>query len=383
MRCEPGIPATSQLPRLTQVQYDNTIRDLVGIEGNPSQMLAPDTTGSVDQRAWDGYKAAADAVSQQVMANAAAKAKAIPCTPSGDGAACAQQLIDSFGRRAFRRPLTAEESTRFMAIYTNRANVTATGTFDEAAQLIIRSFLLSPSFLTRAEMSGTPDANGRIGLNGYEVATRLSYLLWGSMPDQALLDAAAAGQLSTREQVAAQARRMLQSERVRHVVGDFHRQWLWLRAGEGEKWTTPPDVGTELYADMERENERFVSDVVRNGSFDDLLTASYSYVNEPLAELYGVEGVTGAELRRIELPAGERAGIFTQPLFVASHHRTERIRPVPLGHLVRERVLCEGLPPPPPNIPIMPPGGFFGWDVPTTSPNDCSHGNGSSKIAVG
>src|SRR4051812_44083975 len=137
--CTPGVPATSQLPRLTRAEYDATTRDLLGIDVQPSSMLAPDTIGSVDQRAWDGFQTAAGALATQVMAAATAKAKVIPCTPSGDGAACAQQFIQQFGQRAFRRPLTTDEVARFTALYTNRAMITATGTFDEAAQVILKA----------------------------------------------------------------------------------------------------------------------------------------------------------------------------------------------------------------------------------------------------
>ena len=143
--CVPGVPGTSQLPRLTRVQYDNTIRDLLGLTSQPSTMLAPDTLGSVDQRAWDGYKLAAETLSAAALSDSTARAKAIPCTPSGDGAACAHQLVTEFGARAFRRPLKPEEVTRFEALFTNRAQLTASGSFEEAAQLIIEGFLKSPS----------------------------------------------------------------------------------------------------------------------------------------------------------------------------------------------------------------------------------------------
>src|SRR5215471_13846494 len=183
MPCTQGVPATSQLARLTRSEFDNTARDLLGIDMQPSTMLAPDTVGSVDQRAWDGFQAAADALATQLMATPAARAKVIPCTPSGDGTACAQQFIQQFGQRAFRRPLTTAETTRFQTLYTNRAMITAGGTFDQAAQLIIKAFLLSPSFLTKAELSEAAPVCFFKQKTAYEMASRLSYLLWGSMPD--------------------------------------------------------------------------------------------------------------------------------------------------------------------------------------------------------
>src|SRR5690606_17716380 len=143
--CIPGVPRTSQLPRLTRVQYDNTIRDLLGIDNRPSTMLAPDTTGSVDQRAWDGYRLAAASLSAEVLGDAALRSRVIPCGPEGEGEACALQLIEELGRRAFRRPLTEEEVGRFQSLFARRGELTASGTFEEAAALIIEAFLSSPS----------------------------------------------------------------------------------------------------------------------------------------------------------------------------------------------------------------------------------------------
>ena len=159
----------------------------MGITSGPSAMLAPDTPGSVDQRAWDGYKAAADALSAQVLADTAVRSKVVTCY-GGEEASCAKSFIADFGKRAFRRTLTAEEQARFEAMYTDRANLTATGTFDEVIQLIVRSILISPSFLTRAELGQTAEG-ALFALSGFEVASRLSYMLWGSMPDEQLFQA--------------------------------------------------------------------------------------------------------------------------------------------------------------------------------------------------
>ena len=152
--CTPGIPATSQLPRLTRSEYDKTVRDLLGIDistSPPSSMLAPDTLGSVDQRAWDGFKTAADTLSKQVTATTTARAKVTPCTT--DNATCINQFVTTFGQKAFRRPLTTAEITKFTSLYTNKATLTQSGTFDQAITLIVKAFLMSPTFLTKAETS--------------------------------------------------------------------------------------------------------------------------------------------------------------------------------------------------------------------------------------
>jgi hypothetical protein len=354
-QCVPGVPGTSQLPRLTKVQYDNTVRDLVGIEGNPSSMLAPDTTGSVDQRAWDGYKAAADSVAQQVMASATARGRAVPCTPTGDGLACAQQLIAALGQRAFRRPLTAEETTRFTAMYTNRAALTATGTFDEAAQLIVRSFLLSPSFLTRAEISGTPDANNQVPLSGWEIASRLSYMLWSSMPDDALFAAAQANELQTKEQILAQAQRMLTDTKARAMVNAFHQSYAHM--GEGTRWasiardaTLYPQFSTAMIPMLTDETTRFFDQIVfgQSGTFKDLMTSPIAFVNATLAPIYGLAASSyGAELTQVELNPAQRPGLLTRAGFLTAYSLFNRPSAILRGAFIQKEVLCTiiGAPP--------------------------------------
>jgi hypothetical protein len=352
--CTAGVPATSQLPRLTHLQYDNTIRDLVGISGNPSSQLAPDGVGSVDQRAWDGYQAAATAVATQVMANAAARSMAIPCTPSGDGSACAKQLVDSFGQRAFRRPLTADESARFLSLYTNRATITANGTFDEAAELIIRSFLQSPSFLTRAEISETADATG-IALNSWEMASRLSYLLWQSMPDAALFTKAAANGLATAEGVLGEATRMLADPKARAAIGAFHESYLLM--GPATRWTEGthdtkvfPAFKASLVPTLSDEAKRFFDYITFDlkGSFQDLITRPVAFVNKDLAPFYGLDaGKFTADLALTDLDPAQRAGAFTHAGFLASYSSFNRTSPILRGAFLQKQVLCTAIGAPP------------------------------------
>jgi hypothetical protein len=231
--CVPGVPGTSQLPRLTRTQYDNTIVDLLGVDIAPSSMLAPDSTGSVDQRAWDGYQLAAATVSEQVMTDANARAMVIQCTPEGDGSACASQLVADLGRRAFRRPLTEEEIARFDVLIQKRAEITPTDSFDDLAQLIIEAFLLSPSFITRSEIAENPEGD-YFALSPYEVASRLSYMMWNSMPDEMLFSAAESGELATSAGILAQASRMLGDPRARHMVEGFHEHYMHM--GAGTRW---------------------------------------------------------------------------------------------------------------------------------------------------
>lgn len=359
--CVPGVPGTSQLPRLTRAQYDNTIRDLLGLQTQPSSLLAPDTVGSVDQRAWDGYKQAAETLSAAALTDSAARARTIPCVPSGDGVACARQLIAELGARAFRRPLTAEEQTRYEALYTNRAQLTAKGSFDEAAQLIIEAFLKSPSFLTRAETAETTEGQ-YFALNGYEVASRLSYMLWGSMPDDALFTAAKNGALSTSEAILAQAQRMLQDPKARSMVSAFHAEYAHL--GPGTRWqgyardkALYPAFSDALVPLLSQETERLFDYLTFDGAgtFQDLLTSPVAFVNASTAPLYGLSAASyGAELAMVELDAQARPGIFTRAGFLAANALFNRSSAILRGAFIQKQVLCREIGAPPPGAESTP-----------------------------
>lgn len=352
--CVPGVPRTSQLPRLTNAQYENTIFDLVGVR-DTAAMLAPDTE-SVDQRAWDAYRAAAQSIASQVMADATLKGKLVSCTPAGDGSACAAQLIQSFGQRAFRRPLTEAEVARFTKLYTDRASITQAGSFDETAELLLRSFLLSPSFLLRAETAEVPDGQF-LALSSYEVSSRLSYMLLGSMPDEALFTAAAQGALSTPEQIRAQAVRLLEQDpRARSKVGAFHEHYMHM--GPGTRWaeyqrdaTTYPAFTPALVPLLTQETDRFLDYVVfdQRGSFKDLVTSPVAFVNASLAPLYGLNASQyGAELVQVTLDGAQRPGVFTRAGFLAANALVNRPSPILRGAFLQKYVLCAGIGSPPP-----------------------------------
>jgi hypothetical protein len=364
MACTPGVPATTQLPRLTRAEYDNTARDLLGLDVQPSTLLAPDTFGSVDQRAWDGFQAAADMLATQVMATPAAKAMVIPCTPTGDGTACAQQLIQQFGQRAFRRVLTTDEVARFQTLYTNRAMLTATGTFDEAAQLIIKAFLVSPSFLTKAEVSiAAPQAQANtFALSGYEVASRLSYMLWGTMPDDTLFAAAAADKLSSPADILAQAQRMLKDPRARTKVSDFHRTYALM--GDATRWSEAahdpmlfPAFTPAMVPELSDEAARFFDYITFDlgGTFQDLITKPVAFVNQDLAPIYGLDpSMFGTDLQLTDLDPATRSGVFTHAGFLASYSSYDRTSPILRGAFLEKQILCRVIGSPPPGAQSTP-----------------------------
>ena len=362
--CVVGVPATTQLPRLSRVQYDNTIKELFGLTTQPSSMLAPDTRGTVDQRAWDGFKMAADSVAAAVMASATAKAKYITCTAATAdmGAACAKTVIETFGRKAFRRPLTAAEVTRFTTLFTNRTTLTAGGTFDQAMQVILKAFLMAPSFITKAETSEVTKEGTNIVLSGYEVASRLSYMLWQSMPDDALMTAAGNGSLSTPSGILTEATRMLQDPRARAT---FHQQYAHM--GEGTRWvdiTRDPSftqfsaaVVPTLTAETSRLFE-YITFEKGAGTFRDLLTTPVGFVNNQLAPIYGVSGTFTSTLTQTNLDPVQRPGVFTRAGFLTAYSLYDRASPILRGAFIQKEVLCTSIP--------MPDNAFLSTPLPTT-----------------
>jgi uncharacterized protein DUF1588/uncharacterized protein DUF1592/uncharacterized protein DUF1585/uncharacterized protein DUF1595/uncharacterized protein DUF1587 len=324
-----GIPGTSQLPRLTNRQYDRTVRDLLGVTAvgafgglPPSAVLAPDQPGDITMKAWDGYVAASEAIAAQVMADPILRRRFMACEPTGDGNACLKETIIAFGRRAFRRPLRPDEMARFEKIVSNRAMITATGAATEVGAVLLQTFLVSPSFLQRSEIADAPDGQGRFVLSPYEVASRLSFLLWGSTPDEELDRAADAGTLVIPEQIRAQAKRMVRDARAREVVAAFHR--------------------TYLGAAIDAETERLV-DVVAfdgNGSFQDLFATTRAFVNRDTAPLYGLApSGFGPSLQEVTLDANQRPGILTRVGFLSAYAHANRTAPILRGAFISNAIL--------------------------------------------
>ncbi|MFI5309362.1 MAG: DUF1592 domain-containing protein [Polyangiales bacterium] len=350
-----------RLWRLTPAQYDATIHDLLGVDGTWGQGFPADTvaqgfangasTLTVTPLLADKLRDAAEDVAQKVsLSNLAPCATA---TAAAD-AACTQQLVTQLGTRAFRRPLDDAAVQRYVAL------AKTAGSFESGARLVVTAMLQSPHFLYRFEL-GTPDASGRYALDDYEIASELSYLLWESMPDDALFQAASGGNLHTTDQIRAQVDRMLRSERSKPMARAFVVQWLGLSALA----TVPkdpgrfPDLTPELRAELGGEIERFVDHVMfeLDGSPSALLTAPTTYLDAALASFYGVsldrpdmQGISA-----MSLSTQSRRGILTLGAMMLVHARSNDSSPILRGKLVREQLLCQPLPPPPPGIAIQPP----------------------------
>lgn len=356
------------LRRLTRFEYANTVRDLLGVDPAPAADLpADEVTNGFDNNAKvltvsslhaEKYVLVSETLAKQAVQNLSALTSCDTATQGEQ--ACALEFARKFGRRAFRRPLTAQDEQMLMTAYAAGRDG---GSHAEGIEVMIRAALQSVSFLYRLEIAPATDPTAKlVRVDPYELATRLSYLIWASGPDDALLDAAERGELSTREQVAKKAREMLADPKARPALAHFVSQWTGMRRLEitTKSTTLFPLYSTELRDAMARELPAFLDYVLWTGdrSLHTLLTAPIAFVSGPLAALYGVTAPPGSETTpvRVDLPAQQgRAGILTQAGFLSVQGHPDQTSPVLRGKFVRSMLLCDPPPPPPPDVDISVP----------------------------
>jgi hypothetical protein len=367
-----GPGATSRFPRLTHVQWERTVTDLLGLTqslGLSSSFIAEpllsmfDNNGSVlsvSTDLWLDYQRAAEAVGLMVAQDPQIIARILPNAPA-DVAARSRAFIEAFGLRAYRRPLNETEIARIQALFDQGTTLLGGGDpFLAGVELVVSFMLQSPHFLYRAELSSTV-IDGKIPLNGYEVANRLSYGLLNSMPDQELLAAATAGTLATREALVAQATRLLATPAAQDTVRDFHAQLLRMREYDNISKDDPLFEG-DPGADLKQEALTFATQTVfgPTGTFAELLTAPYTYGNSRVRDIYGADVVAAPQSTsaddwgRIDLDPTHRAGLLTQIGFLAANGEGATPNSIMRGVHISKRVLCVDLPPPPDMIPPLP-----------------------------
>lgn len=352
---KPAVSHEVGLRRLTHSQYNNTVRDLIGDYSRPADRFPPeDFVGGFKNQTRsqgippvleDAYSRAAERMALNAF-RAGDVNNLIPCKPaSARDAKCREQFVRAFGERAFRRPLTSVEVQRYTELFATQA--AKAGKFLEGARVVVEAMLQSPKFLfhvTPGEASAFRD---------YAIANRLSYLLWDTMPDRALLDAAANGDLRTADGLERVARTMLEDKRARQAVDEFFSQWLRFdrMVGAAKDDGRYPAFTPELAAMMVQETKMLLGDLVwENRNFMDAFTADYSFLNADLARLYGLPEPPG-EFERVMFPADfPRAGILGQATFLASTTGPVETSPTARGLFVREHLLCQVVPNPPPGV---------------------------------
>lgn len=367
--CTPGDPPeTTRLARLTHKQYDSSVAALTGLDLH----VAADFLGDQHQAGFDrgldlqvgevlarAYRDAAEKVADSVVTTPAAYTRVLGCDPR-QGDTCARSFIASFGRRTFRRPLTNAEQTSYFTLFKRGPMLVDTGDdFQRGVRVTLEALLQSPKFLYRVELSDE-DLGGRIALDGYEVAARLSYALVNTTPDDALLQAAAADRLRTPDEVAAQASRLLQqSAGARETVRDFHHQWLELDAYPNKLTKDAklyPSVTPALGSVLQSEVERFVDAVTfeRKRGLPSLYTAPFTFVNRTTAAIYGVTGSFDDTLKQVSLDPTQRAGLVTQLGFLATKAFSNTSSPIHRGVFIQRHLMCATIPDPPGMIPALP-----------------------------
>ncbi len=371
--CRTPAPPEVAMRHLGRVELDNSLSDLLHVTpGNTGALsyAADDSTigfevgTSVSDHLARQYLDTGEALATRATASLRTLDPILAaCTRSGNptGAVadrCARDFITHFGRLAFRRPLATAEIDEYAALFAAGRDMDG---FGVGIQLVVNAIIVSPNFLYHAEPVPT-GATSRdvVPVAGYEMASRLAFFLWRSGPDDALLDAAAAGDLDHAEGIEAHARVMLADARATRGMHELFRQWLNLSALDSmsKNTTVYPEWSTSLRGSLSGSMYAFLDEVMRpgNASLTTLMTADFAYVDHDLATLLGVHGpAAGMGFQRVTLPASERSGLLTQPALMAIFGKANQSDPIHRGIFVRTRMLCGVLQPPPADVDITPP----------------------------
>jgi hypothetical protein len=370
VRCRDDAPSPAPLRRLTRFEYENTLHELFGSDLVVLDLFPPDEIGlgfdnqggtlSTTDLHVVGYLEAAGRASAFVAEHPERLTELAGCAePSAE---CAEALIAELGRRLERAPLSDASRARLVALF---GEVTDADTFVEGAGRVVEALLQSPRFLYRVERASAGDvlADEPAALaSPFVLASRLSFLFLGAGPDGELLRAAESGGLATPDDVAREARRLLEDPRSRRGVLHFYRQWLELaRVGDLEKDRRLFGIWTDdLRLDLERETTRFLEAVLweDDARFSTLLRADYTFVDAVLADYYGlpITDPDSTELIRVTLgPKAHRRGLLTHGSILSLQAKVNQTDPIHRGKFVRERFFCTPPPPPPADLVVSPP----------------------------
>ena len=356
------------LLRLTRKQYKNAIRDLFGVDAQIANGFPADekvgafesnATAPISDLGVELYMGAAEEIAGEVFAEL--RDDIVPCNANPeDATACAEAFVGQWGRRIHRRPLSAEDASAYLSLFEQTYEAAS---FDAALQVVLQAMLQSPHFLYHLELVAPEEeeADGVVALDGYSLASRLSFYLWESMPDDALFDAAEDGSLADRDALRDHAERLLADARAAKTLERFHLQWLDVDsmtdvAKDPELF---PAFDDELRTAMKRDVADFARYVILegDGSLQTLISGSFTLTEDPdLLAIYGVErdeGLSSGE--PLELDPQQRAGILTLPAVLAKAAHAAQSSPVHRGVVIRENLLCQNLPPPPDDVDDTPP----------------------------
>ena len=357
---DPTDPGRVVMRRLNVTEYDNTVHDLFATDIKLPSAFPPDDSAygfdnvaqalSVTDVHVGYYFATAKQISAEAL-SASRRSAFVKCDLAAQRETCVQSTLKTFLPRAWRRPVTDDELSRLVAVYTkNKLNGASD---DEALGRVIQAALLAPEFLFRIEYNH--GSAGPRPLDGYELASRLSYFLWSTMPDDELFAAAAADKLSQTDDLKAQVARMLADPKAA-ALRNFGEQWLPVRslADVRPDPTIFPSWDEDLRSAMQQETSLLFGDVVSGAlPMNQLLTANYSYLNDRLARHYGLPLVGSATPVRTPVPEG-RGGLLTQGSWLTVMAHPNETAPVLRGKWILNQLLCVEIAPPPPDVPQEP-----------------------------
>jgi hypothetical protein len=364
------LPAGSKgVHRLNSTEYNATIADVLGTKLQPAnsswrggEIAGFDNIASVldvDEEQFKRYFDAASAIADDVFAATDLKAKIMTCATTD--AACAQSIIGTTGRRLFRRPLGTDEVATYKTVYDKARELGET--HEGSAKAVLRALLSSSEFIYRVELDPNPASNATHPLSGYELASRLSYFLWSSAPDDTLLNAAGDGSLLTDATIRATVDRLLADPiKGQRFVENFSGQWLGARKLPNHATDSAvfPDWSTPVAQSLTKEMYLYFDEFVKTDRpWSEFMTADFNFVDANTAKFYGVAAPAGGAMQRMEIKTDKRVGFTGLAGFLASSSLPARTSPTLRGETVLRKLLCKEPPPPPKDVPELGAAGGF------------------------
>ena len=360
-------PGRFVIRRLTKTEYGNTLHDLFGVEpsiadGLPDEVSGEGYLNSLSPLQLEQYLTIADRVLDRIVAPENAPPTEVqkrlfgePADSETGSREAAREVARSLARKAYRRPPTeAELDVLVEAFELGRQNDLG---YEQSLHLMLKAALVSPQFLFITPAGELESSTGIVPLDNYQLASRLSYLLWATMPDDELMALADSGTLREPEILEAQVKRLLQDRRARALFDGFGAQWLGVGGLESQVFDPAvfPQMTAEMREAMYDEVRLFFESIVReNRSVINFVNGDYTYLNGTLASIYGLEEtVTGPEMRRVQLSDGNRGGVLGMPGVLAATSFPNRTSAVKRGVWVLEQVLGDHVPAAPPNVPAL------------------------------
>ena len=376
-------PGRVAIHRLNNTEYDNTVRDLLGTAKQPTAMFLAEEGLNFDNTAtalgmtssqYEGYLEAASDLIDESLTTDAERARFMTCTPTVSADPCARTIIQTFGMQIYRRPLESAEVDRAMKVYD--ADIARMKPGTEAVGQALRAMLSAANFLYRIEYDSTPSSTAPHALSGYELASRLSYLNWSSMPDAALFDAAKSGKLLEPTTLEASVDRLLTDPKANAFVESFAGQWLGIRKLLTHSVTAQifPTYTAALSDAMIAEGNLWFQEFLnKDRPISDWFTADFNYVNDTLAAHYGFAAPGSAQLVRVEVTTDQRKGFLGLASFLTQTSFPSRTSPTLRGAWLLGNLLCDAPPPPPPDVPKL---------DETPDPMDMNNPSGAVNVRV-